>query len=121
MRISDWSSDVCSSDLAIAKAHVQQAERPIPPCCAAQKIEGWPVCQSRGIDAPQPAKHFPIDWLGQIRRIYLLPFLGAVGEIAHHGRENRTHSSASPGPNPIAKPFSGTRIFRLSLSPTITL
>src|SRR3546814_12442213 len=75
MRISDWSSDVCSSDLAIAKAHVQQAERPIPPCCAAQKIEGWPVCQSRGIDAPKPAKHFPIDWLGQIRRIHLLPFL----------------------------------------------
>src|SRR3546814_3415403 len=98
MRISDWSSDVCSSDLAIAKAHVQQAERPIPPCCAAQKIEGWPVCQSRGIDAPKPAKHFPIDWLGQIRRIHLLPFLGADGEIAHHGRENRKPSAASPGP-----------------------
>src|SRR3546814_4074340 len=93
MRISDWSSDVCSSDLpAIAKAHVQQAERPISPCCAAQKIEGWPVCQSRGIDAPKPAKHFPIDWLGQIRRIHLLPFLGADGEIAHHGRENRKRS-----------------------------
>src|SRR3546814_17954029 len=49
MRISDWSSDVCSSDLReSARAQIVVAARMIvPPIIVSLEIDGQPVCRSK--------------------------------------------------------------------------
>src|SRR3546814_6931681 len=59
MRISDWSSDVCSSDLtgpACRKARSPHKVRPCPPTARQlrQAPHGWPDRHSHRVQAPPP-------------------------------------------------------------------
>src|SRR3546814_5755610 len=68
MRISDWSSDVCSSDLATYSADLMLSEPPIDPTsieaqryrlrCVAALPVGHPLCEEEVI-TPENASPYP--------------------------------------------------------------
>src|SRR3546814_18765149 len=53
MRISDWSSDVCSSDLLMASWFLTEAKLPVPPGKIGILIDGW----QRGVPFGDNAEH----------------------------------------------------------------
>src|SRR3546814_16114330 len=51
MRISDWSSDVCSSDLALAVAAAAFAQTTVTPLPEAEPVETAPLTEASAVDA----------------------------------------------------------------------
>src|SRR3546814_19729082 len=65
MRISDWSSDVCSSDLASVAATSAQASAVALPCNACTSAEASQVARGAG-----PGIHYVYDFLNETLRKY---------------------------------------------------
>src|SRR3546814_18635272 len=54
MRISDWSSDVCSSDLRPLRARIRMRDA-APSLCRTERMDAWPRCLER------PEAEFPAE------------------------------------------------------------
>src|SRR3546814_4768603 len=98
MRISDWSSDVCSSDLRIRKRRLQDSRGPAviePPCLAQQRIVGCVLEQRVGKGVGRLLLGFPAEELRlhQGRQMLLQQRLLNLGDQPHQQFRSEEHTS----------------------------
>src|SRR3546814_10199906 len=93
MRISDWSSDVCSSDLGAAGIAARQAgEQP-----AAERVVLQRLAHQRGLFMRQWLRgvmQLPVDGAHRVEHLHLRHFGAVVAERGGQGRIDRNAEQA---------------------------
>src|SRR3546814_13285694 len=107
MRISDWSSDVCSSDLAqllVARYDSHPRGHEEPGRQAALAIPGWLHEQIGNRPAAADVDHMPSDRVSILRHAAAHPLPGVIDQDFAHFWHRRTIAlvDAAPAPDPFA-------------------
>src|SRR3546814_1702107 len=89
MRISDWSSDVCSSDLPPVLRPMFQGQRLGPPASLYQSVP------DQSVPGPRPVRHCPVAQSMRSRRLYHQIGLALPGTYARFRLPQRSEENTS--------------------------
>src|SRR3546814_602679 len=98
MRISDWSSDVCSSDLALVATRLTElVDRPVDELSGGQRQRVW-IALTLAQGTPLMLLDEPTTFLALAHQVEVLDLLAELNES-----EDRPNVTVLPDPNPACR------------------